>query len=66
MPRVAMSVLAHNFGTALGSGIADRAPDGGLGATGPAVVGVGFALLTLVLTVTLSLLQHRPPSGREP
>ena len=50
---VAMSVAAYNLGTAVGSGLAGRAIDSPLGATGPAVVGVGLAALTLVPVVLL-------------
>ncbi|SDO33266.1 MFS transporter [Geodermatophilus sp. DSM 45219] len=60
---VAMSVSAYNLGTAVGSWGAGRALDSGLGATGPAVVGVGSAVLTLVPTVAIASLQRRSPSG---
>jgi predicted MFS family arabinose efflux permease len=62
---VAMSVAAYNLGTAVGSGIAGRALDSELGATGPAVVGVSFAVLTLVPTILIARLQRRSlPGGR--
>ncbi|MGY1704774.1 MFS transporter [Geodermatophilus sp. SYSU D00697] len=56
---VAMSVSAYNLGTAVGSGIAGRALDSGLGATGPTVVGAGLAVLTLVPTISIARLQRR-------
>jgi predicted MFS family arabinose efflux permease len=61
-----MSVSAYNLGTAVGSWVAGRALDSELGATGPAVVGAGFAVPTLVPTVVIALLQCRSPSGGRP
>jgi DHA1 family inner membrane transport protein len=63
---VAMSVSAYNLGTAVGSGIAGHALDSGLGATGPALVGTGFAALTLVPTIAIALRARRPVSGDAP
>ncbi len=63
---VAMSVSAYNLGTAVGSGIAGHALDSGLGATGPALVGTGFAVLTLVPTIAIALRARRPVSGDAP
>ncbi|MEX5718175.1 MFS transporter [Geodermatophilus maliterrae] len=63
---VAMSVSAYNLGTAVGSGVAGRALDSGLGATGPAVVGTILAALTLIPTIAIALLQRRSPSGGRP
>jgi predicted MFS family arabinose efflux permease len=63
---VAMSVSAYNLGTAVGSWVAGRALDSELGATGPAVVGAGLAVLTLVPTVAITLLQRRSPSAGRP
>jgi predicted MFS family arabinose efflux permease len=60
---VAMSVSAYNLGTAVGSGVAGRALDSGLGATGPAVVGVCFAVLTLVPTVAIALRRRSATSA---
>ncbi len=58
---VAMSVSAYNLGTAVGSWIAGRALDSGLGETGPAVVGTVFAALTLVPTIAIA--RRARPSG---
>jgi predicted MFS family arabinose efflux permease len=63
---VAMSVSAYNLGTAVGSGIAGHALDSELGATGPALVGTGFAALTLVPTIAIALRARRPLSGDAP
>jgi predicted MFS family arabinose efflux permease len=63
---VAMSVSAYNLGTAVGSGIASRALDSGLGATGPAVVGTAFAVLTLVPTIAIALRSRGPVSRDAP
>jgi predicted MFS family arabinose efflux permease len=63
---VAMSVSAYNLGTAVGSGIAGRALDSGLGATGPAVVGTAFAVLTLVPTIAIALRSRGPVSRDAP
>jgi len=60
---VAMSVSAYNLGTAVGSWGAGHALDSGLGATGPAVVGTGIAMLTLIPTIAIALLQRRAVSG---
>jgi len=60
---VAMSVSAYNLGTAVGSGIAGRTLDSGLGATGPAVVGTTFAALTLVPAIAIALRSRRPVPG---
>jgi predicted MFS family arabinose efflux permease len=60
---VAMSVSAYNLGTAVGSWGAGYALDSELGATGPAVVGTGIAMLTLIPTIGIALLQRRPLSG---
>ena len=59
---VAMSVSAYNLGTAVGSGIAGRALDSQLGATGPAVVGTILAALTLIPTTAIALRARRPVS----
>jgi DHA1 family inner membrane transport protein len=56
---VALSVSAYNLGTAAGSGLAGRALDSGLGATGPAVVGTAIAALTVVPTAVLALVGRR-------
>lgn len=56
---VAMSVSAYNVGTATGSGIAGAILNSSLGAGGPAVVGTGIAILTLVPTVALARVQRR-------
>jgi predicted MFS family arabinose efflux permease len=62
---VATSVAAYNLGTAVGSGIAGRALDSELGATGPAVVGTSFAVLTLIPTIAIAVLHRRSqPGGR--
>jgi len=62
---VAMSVSAYNLGTAVGSWGAGRALESDLGATGPAVVGTSFAVLTLIPTIAIAVLQRRsPPGGR--
>ena len=62
---VAMSVSAYNLGTAVGSWGAGRALESDLGATGPAVVGTTFAVLTLIPTIAIAVLQRRsPPGGR--
>ncbi len=50
----ALTVSAFNLGTAVGSWLAGRALDSGLGATGPAVVGTAIAALTLVPAVLLA------------
>ncbi len=63
---VAMSVSAYNLGTAVGSGIAGHALDTDLGATGPALVGTGFAALTLIPTIAIALRARRPVSGDAP
>ncbi|WP_448612595.1 MFS transporter [Modestobacter sp. URMC 112] len=60
---VAMSVAAYNAGTAVGSGLAGRALDSGLGATGPAVVGTGIAVLTLLPAIAIAVLQRRSVTG---
>lgn len=60
---VAMSVSAYNLGTAVGSWGAGHALDSPLGATGPAVVGTGIAVLTLVPTIALAVPGRRRPSG---
>jgi DHA1 family inner membrane transport protein len=60
--EVAMSVSAYNLGTAIGSWGAGRALDSGVGATGPAVVGTSFAVVTLVPTVANAVLQRRGPA----
>jgi DHA1 family inner membrane transport protein len=60
---VAMSVSAYNLGTAVGSGLAGRALDSGLGAAGPAVVGTVIAALTVVPTVAIALVQRRRAAG---
>lgn len=61
---VAMSVAAYNAGTAVGSWLAGRALDSGLGATGPAVVGAAIAALTVVPTVAIALRRRpRPVRG---
>jgi predicted MFS family arabinose efflux permease len=52
---VALSVAAYNLGTAVGSWGAGHALDSGLGAAGPALVGTGIAVLTLVPTVALAV-----------
>ncbi len=57
---VAMSVSAYNLGTAVGSGIAGRALDSELGATGPAVVGTTSAVLTLVPTIAIAIRSRGP------
>jgi predicted MFS family arabinose efflux permease len=61
---VALSVSAYNLGTAAGSGLAGRALDSGLGATGPAVVGTAIAALTVVPTAVLALVGRRRRPGR--
>jgi predicted MFS family arabinose efflux permease len=63
---VAMSVSAYNLGTAVGSGIAGRALDSELGATGPAVVGTAFAVLTLVPTIAIAIRSRGPVSRDAP
>jgi predicted MFS family arabinose efflux permease len=63
---VAMSVSAYTLGTAVGSGIAGRALDSELGATGPAVVGTAFAVLTLVPTIAIALRSRGPVSRDAP
>ena len=60
---VAMSVAAYNLGTAVGSGIAGRALDSEVGATGPAVVGTVFAALTLIPTIAIARHRRRSLSG---
>ncbi|MEU6885559.1 MFS transporter [Streptomyces viridosporus] len=55
----ALTVSAFNLGTAIGSGIAGRALDSGMGSTGPAVVGTAIAALTLIPTTLLALNRHR-------
>ncbi|MBZ4019483.1 MFS transporter [Streptomyces purpurogeneiscleroticus] len=55
----ALTVSAFNFGTAIGSWIAGLALDSGLGATGPVVIGVGIAVLTLIPTVAIAVIQRR-------
>ena len=55
---VAMSVAAYNLGTAVGSWLAGRTLDSGLGALGPAAVGTVIAALTLAPTVAIAL-RHR-------
>jgi predicted MFS family arabinose efflux permease len=52
---VAMSVSAYDLGTAVGSGIAGRALGSELGATGPAVVGTAFTVLTLIPTIAIAI-----------
>jgi predicted MFS family arabinose efflux permease len=66
MLGVAMSVSAYNLGTAVGSWIAGHSLDSGLGAAGPAVVGAGFAVLTLVPTIAVSVLRRSPSLGGRP
>lgn len=61
-PASALTVSAFNLGTAVGSGIAGRALDSGMGSTGPAVVGTAIAALTLVPTTVLAL--NRLGSGQ--
>jgi predicted MFS family arabinose efflux permease len=63
---VAMSVSAYNLGTAVGSGIAGHALDSELGATGPAVVGTGIAVLTLVPTIAIAWRQRSSLSAGRP
>jgi DHA1 family inner membrane transport protein len=63
---VAMSVSAYNLGTAVGSGIAGRALDSELGATGPAVVGTAFAVLTLIPTIAIAIRSRGPVSRDTP
>ncbi|RBY80814.1 MFS transporter [Blastococcus sp. TF02A-26] len=58
---VALSVAAYNLGTAVGSGIAGSALESGLGATGPALVGLGCAVLPLVPTIALARLAASGP-----
>ncbi len=53
---VAMSVAAYNLGTAVGSWSAGHALESGLGASGPAVVGTGIAVLTLVPALAIARL----------
>jgi len=62
---VAMSVSTYNRGTAVGSWGAGHALDSDLGATRPAVVGTGTAMLTLIPTIAVVLPQRRAvPGGR--
>jgi DHA1 family inner membrane transport protein len=63
---VAMSVAAYNLGTAVGSWGAGHALDSDLGATGPAVVGTGIAMLTLIPTIGIAVLQRHPLSAGRP
>lgn len=63
---VAMSVSAYNLGTAVGSWIAGRALDSELGATGPALVGTGIAVLTLIPTIAIARRSRRTVSGEAP
>jgi len=63
---VAMSVSAYNLGTAAGSWIAGHALDSELGATGPALVGTGFAVLTLVPTIAIARRQRSSLSAGRP
>ncbi len=63
---VAMSVSAYNLGTAVGSGIAGHALGSELGATGPALVGTGFAALTLVPTIAIATRSRGPVSPDAP
>ena len=56
---VAMSVAAYNLGTAVGSWLAGRTLDSGLGATGPAAVGTVIAALTLVPTIAIARIHRR-------
>ncbi|MFW3171214.1 MFS transporter [Geodermatophilus sp. CPCC 206100] len=51
---VAMSVAAYNLGTAVGSWVAGRALDSGLGTMGPALVGTVIAASTLIPTVAIA------------
>ena len=60
---VALSVSAYNLGTAAGSGLAGRALDSDLGATGPAGVGTIIAALTVVPTVGIALLGRSHGDG---
>jgi DHA1 family inner membrane transport protein len=61
---VAMSVAAYNLGTAVGSWIAGHALDSELGAAGPAAVGTGFAVLTLIPTIWIAVLHRRSGPAR--
>jgi DHA1 family inner membrane transport protein len=54
-----MSVAAYNLGTAVGSWGAGHAFDSELGATGPAMVGTGITMLTLIPRIAIALLQRR-------
>ena len=63
---VAMSVSAYNLGTAVGSGIASHALESRIGAIGPALVGTGFAALTLIPTIAIALRARRPVSAGAP
>ncbi|MCF1593359.1 MFS transporter [Streptomyces muensis] len=59
----ALTVSAFNLGTAIGSWLAGRTLDTGLGAIGPAVVGTAIAALTLIPTLALALRRdHRAGS----
>lgn len=55
----ALTVSAFNLGTAIGSWIAGLTLVTSLGTTGPAVVGTAIAVLTLIPTTAIALLQHR-------
>jgi predicted MFS family arabinose efflux permease len=59
----ALTVSAFNLGTATGSWIAGLTLDTPLGATGPAVVGTAIAVLTLIPTTAIALLQRRRPAA---
>ncbi|MCX4765974.1 MULTISPECIES: MFS transporter [Streptomyces] len=60
----ALTVSAFNLGTAIGSWIAGLALASPLGATGPAAVGTGIAVLTLIPVITIALIQRRRPAAR--
>jgi DHA1 family inner membrane transport protein len=55
----ALSVSVFNFATAVGSWIAGRSLDSAVGDSGPAVVGIVIAALTLVPTIALAVIQRR-------
>ncbi|OIV38729.1 MFS transporter [Mangrovactinospora gilvigrisea] len=59
---VALTVSAFNLGTALGTPLAGRALDSGLGTLGPAAVGAAISALTLLPTIALATGRRRRPA----
>jgi len=59
----ALTVSAFNLGTAAGSWIAGLALESTLGAAGPAMIGTGISVLTLVPAIAIAFTQRRRRSS---